>query len=95
MKNHTTLVGLTDRSPPIRFSAYTADPANVELVSQQKPHPQAEEIIKDIDTNQITNKQVRRFLNLKNEGYNVMDTLDEDVSSRPILENTRFRQGYT
>ena len=27
--------GLTDRSKPIRFSACAADPANVELVSQQ------------------------------------------------------------
>ena len=49
-------------------------------VADAKPHPQADEIINDIDTNQITNTHVRHFLNLKNEGYNVMDTMDEDVS---------------
>ena len=32
-----------------------------------------------LDAKQITNKQVRRFLNLNNEGYNEMDNLEEDV----------------
>ena len=32
-----SVLGLTDRSQPIRFSASSADPADVELVSQQ-PH---------------------------------------------------------
>ena len=48
-------------------------------VADAEPHPDADEIIRHNDAKQITNKQVCLFLNLKNEGYNVMDNLDEDV----------------
>ena len=42
---------LTDRSQPIRFSACTIDPTNVELVSQQVPH---------IDFLELHGKQAKR-----------------------------------
>ena len=63
-------------------------------VADAEPHPEAEEIIKHIDANQITNKQVCRFLNLKNEGYNVMHTLDIDVLQSYFGEYSLSSKSY-
>ena len=35
----------------------------------KEPHPQAIEVIQQIDISKITNKQVRRLMNLKREGF--------------------------
>ena len=37
-------------------------------VTKAEPHPDSTTIIQHIDAKLITNKQVRRFFNLKNEG---------------------------
>ena len=41
-------------------------------IAEAEPHPQAADIVKEIDVDKISNQQVHRFLNLK-EGYNIMD----------------------
>ena len=48
-------------------------------VVEAEPHPDVMAIIRHIDAKQITNRLVHHFLNLKNEGYNEMDNLEEDV----------------
>ena len=63
-------------------------------VADVEARPKAEEIIKHIDANQITNKQVCRFLNLKNEGYNVMHTLDIDVLQSYFGEYSLSSKSY-
>ena len=48
-------------------------------VADVEPHPQVDDIIKEIGIAKITNKQLRRFMNLKREGYDGMDPLEADV----------------
>ena len=45
-------------------------------IAEAEPHPQAADIVKEIDVDKISNQQVHRFLNLK-EGYNIMDNLEK------------------
>ena len=47
-------------------------------IAEAEPHPQAADIVKEIDVDKISNQQVHRFLNLK-EGYNIMDNLEKKV----------------
>ena len=44
-----------------------------------EPHPRAAEIVNQIDVAKITNKQVRRFLNLRREGFDRMEKLELEV----------------
>ena len=48
-------------------------------IAYSELHPHAAQIIQQIDITRITNKQVRRLLNLKREGFNVMQKLYLDV----------------
>ena len=48
-------------------------------VVEAEPHPDVMAIIRHIDAKQITNRLVHHFLNLKNEGYNEIDNLEEDI----------------
>ena len=48
-------------------------------IADVQPHPQPTNIVKKIDVDKITNEQVCGFLNLMNEGYNIMDTLEPEV----------------
>ena len=63
-------------------------------VADVEARPKAEEIIKHIDANQIMNKKVCRFLNLKNEGYYVMEMLDEDVLQTYFGEYSLSTKSY-
>ena len=44
-----------------------------------EPHPLVVEIVKEIDVDKSSNQQVHQFLNLKNEGYNMMESLETEV----------------
>ena len=48
-------------------------------IAEVEPHPQAVDIVKEIDVDKISNQQVRHFWKLKKEGYNVMDSLETEV----------------
>ena len=48
-------------------------------VADTEPHPPAVEVVKEINVDKISNQQVCRFLNLKKEGYNLMDSLEKEV----------------
>ena len=63
-------------------------------IADAEPHPQAAKVVKDIDANTITNKQVCQFLNLKNVGYNFMDILVDDVL-QSYFRDTLLRRNYT
>ena len=59
-----------------------------------EPHPQEENLIKEININKITNKQIRRFLNLKNEGYDQMDALGANVLQSYFGEYSTSAKAY-
>ena len=48
-------------------------------IADVEPHPLVVEIVKEIDVDKSSNQQVDRFLNLKNEGYNMMESLETEV----------------
>ena len=48
-------------------------------IAEAAPHPNAAELVQQIDIAKITNKQVRRILNLKREGYDVVHKMDKET----------------
>ena len=56
-----------------------------------EPHPQVEEIMKEIDVDKITNKQMRR---MKKEGYDEMDTLKADILQSYFSEYSPSLKAY-
>ena len=59
-----------------------------------EPHPRAAEIVNQIDVAKITNKQVRRFWNLKREGFNAMDPLKPKVLRSYFGEYSPLAKAY-
>ena len=48
-------------------------------IAEAFPHPNAVEITQQIDIAKITNKQVRRILNLKREGFDAVQKMDKET----------------
>ena len=48
-------------------------------IAEAEPHPNSGELLKQIDISKITNKQVRRILKLKREGFDVVQKMDKDT----------------
>ena len=48
-------------------------------VADFEPHPQAAEIVHQIDVAKLTNKQERRYLNLQREGFDGIDPVNPKV----------------
>ena len=48
-------------------------------VAEAEPHPRVAEILQQISVSKITNKKVRSALELKWEGFNVVQKMDKDV----------------
>ena len=48
-------------------------------IAEASPHPNAAEIAQQIDIAKITNKQVRRILNLKREGFDAVQKMDKET----------------
>ena len=48
-------------------------------IAEASPHPNAAKIAQQIDIAKITNKQVRRILNLKREGFDAVQKLDKET----------------
>ena len=64
-------------------------------VADAEPHPGAVEIIHQIDVAKITNKQVRRFLNLKREGFNGLKPLKPEVVRSYFGEYSPSAKAYS
>ena len=63
-------------------------------MADAEPRPQATEVVKQIDVAKITNQEVRRFLNLKKEDCNMMDSLDDDVLESYFGKYSPFAKAY-
>ena len=48
-------------------------------IAEAAPHPNAAELVQQIDIAKITNKQVRRVLILKREGFDVVQKMDKET----------------
>ena len=48
-------------------------------VAEAEPHPNVAELLQQIDISKVTNKQVRRTLKLKREGFDVVQKMDKDT----------------
>ena len=48
-------------------------------VAEAEPHSNVVELLKQIDISKITNKQIRRTLKLKREGFDVVQKMDKDT----------------
>ena len=48
-------------------------------VAEVEPHPRAAKMLQQIDVSKITNKKVRSVLELKREGFDVVQKMDKDV----------------
>ena len=48
-------------------------------IAEASPHPKAVELAHQIDIAKINNKQVRRILNLKREGFDVVQKMDKET----------------
>ena len=48
-------------------------------IAEVEPHPQAEEVVKEISFDKISNEHIHRFLNLNKERYNMMESLEWEV----------------
>ena len=48
-------------------------------IAEASPHPNAAKIAQQIDIAKITNKQVRRILNLKREGFDAVQKMDKET----------------
>ena len=48
-------------------------------IAEAEPHPNVAELLQQIDISKITNKQVRRTLKLKREGFDVVQKMDKDT----------------
>ena len=59
------------------------------------PHPRATEIIQRIDIARVTNKQVRRVLNLKREGFDAIEKMDKDKLHSYFGEYSPFSKGVS
>mgnify|MGYP000134895197 FL=1 len=63
-------------------------------ITNAEPHPHAAEIVKQIDVDKLMNKQVHQFLNLKNEGYDIIDTFEADILESFFGEYSSFAKEY-
>ena len=59
-----------------------------------EPHPQATDIIHQINVDKITNKQVHWFLNLNHEEFDGMDHLDANVLRSYFGDYSPSEKGY-
>ena len=48
-------------------------------IAEATPHPNTAKLVQQIDIAKITNKQVRRILNLKREGFDVLQKMDKET----------------
>ena len=63
-------------------------------VADSDPHPRASEIIQQIDVAKVTNKQVRRVLNLKWEGFDVVQKMNKGILSSYFREYSPSTKTY-
>ena len=63
-------------------------------VADADPHPHASKIIQQIDVAKVTNKQVRKVLSLKREGFDVVQKMNKGILSSYFGEYSPSTKAY-
>ena len=63
-------------------------------IAEASPHPNTAKIAQQIDIVKITNKQVRKILNLKREGFHAVQKMDKETLRSYFEEYSPFAKAF-